>query len=93
VENGHLPSQTEIERAASLLRSGKLVASDRNVYGLGANAFDAAAVARIFEARAGRIQPIIVHVSNMEMVREVAAEWLWRLSFWRKRSGGPSRWC
>jgi L-threonylcarbamoyladenylate synthase len=76
VENGH-PSQTEIERAASLLRSGKLVAfPTETVYGLGANAFDAAAVARIFEAK-GRpaTSPIIVHVSNMEMVREVAAEW------------------
>lgn len=73
----HLPSQAEIEHAATLLRGGKLVAfPTETVYGLGANALDVAAVARIFEAK-GRpsTSPIIVHVSNMEMVREVVAEW------------------
>jgi L-threonylcarbamoyladenylate synthase len=77
VASAHIPSRAEIERAASLLRAGKLVAfPTETVYGLGANALDAAAVARIFEAK-GRpaTSPIIVHVSNMEMVHEVAAEW------------------
>ncbi len=71
------PSRAEIEHAAALLRAGKLVAfPTETVYGLGANALDAAAVARIFEAK-GRpnTSPIIVHVSDMEMLREVVAEW------------------
>lgn len=73
----HSPSRAEIEHAATLLRAGKLVAfPTETVYGLGANALDAAAVARIFEAK-GRpaTSPVIVHVSNMEMLREVVAEW------------------
>lgn len=71
------PTADEIEHAAMLLRDGKLVAfPTETVYGLGANALDAEAVARIFEAK-GRptSSPIIVHVSNFEMVRSVAAEW------------------
>ena len=73
----HVPSRAEIEHAAALLRAGKLVAfPTETVYGLGANALDAAAVGRIFEAK-GRpaSSPIIVHVSNIEMAREVVAEW------------------
>jgi L-threonylcarbamoyladenylate synthase len=71
------PSNEEIQHAASLLRAGKLVAfPTETVYGLGANALDAAAVARVFEAK-GRpaSSPIIVHVRSMEMARIVAAEW------------------
>jgi L-threonylcarbamoyladenylate synthase len=46
------------------------------VYGLGANALDAAAVERIFEAkRRPRTSPLIVHVASIEMARELAAEW------------------
>jgi len=77
MQSRSLPSRAEIEHAAALLRAGKLVAfPTETVYGLGANALDAAAVARIFEAK-GRptTSPIIVHVSSMEMVRDVAAEW------------------
>ncbi len=73
----HIPSPAEIEHAAALLRAGKLVAfPTETVYGLGANALDVDAVARIFAAK-GRpgSSPIIVHVSDMDMVRRVAAEW------------------
>ncbi len=73
----HPISEEEIEHAASLLRAGKLVAfPTETVYGLGANALDAEAVARIFAAK-GRphTSPIIVHVSSMEMARLVVAEW------------------
>jgi len=71
------PSNDEIQRGASLLRAGKLVAfPTETVYGLGANALDPAAVERIFQAKGRPItSPIIVHVSNMEMVRRVVAEW------------------
>jgi L-threonylcarbamoyladenylate synthase len=66
-----------IARAAELIRAGKLVAfPTETVYGLGANAFDAAAVARIFEAKGRpRSSPLIVHVDSIEMARALAAEW------------------
>ena len=71
------PSADEIEHAAALLRAGKLVAfPTETVYGLGANALDAMAVARIYEAK-GRptTSPSIVHISNFEMMQAVVAEW------------------
>jgi L-threonylcarbamoyladenylate synthase len=67
----------QLSHAAQLLREGKLVAfPTETVYGLGANALDAAAVERIFRAK-GRphSSPIIVHVSDYEMVKRVAAAW------------------
>ncbi|MFZ1137423.1 MAG: L-threonylcarbamoyladenylate synthase [Candidatus Korobacteraceae bacterium] len=70
-------SNDEIAHAAELLRSGKLVAfPTETVYGLGADALDAVAVARIFEVK-GRpnTSPVIVHVSDHEMVATVAAAW------------------
>jgi L-threonylcarbamoyladenylate synthase len=62
-----------IARAAALLRSGGLVAfPTETVYGLGADALDARAVARIFEAK-GRpsFDPLIVHVANEAMLSRV----------------------
>ncbi len=67
----------EIARAAELLRAGKLVAiPTETVYGLAANALDEAAVRRIFEAK-GRpaSNPLIVHVSNVAMAKELALNW------------------
>ncbi len=67
----------EIERAAELLRAGRLVAfPTETVYGLGANALDPAAVRRIFEAK-GRpfSSPLIVHVDSIGMARELALQW------------------
>jgi L-threonylcarbamoyladenylate synthase len=66
-----------VERAAALIRAGKLVAfPTETVYGLGANALDAAAVERIFEAK-GRPRniPLIVHVDSVEMARGLASRW------------------
>lgn len=65
----------EIEKAARIIRGGGLVAfPTETVYGLGANALDEDAVARIYEAK-GRPSdnPIIVHVCGIEMA-ETAAE-------------------
>src|SRR5688500_1528084 len=62
-----------IDEAASLIRAGQLVAfPTETVYGLGANAFDPDAVARIFEAK-GRpsTDPLIVHVWSIEQLAEV----------------------
>lgn len=53
-------------RAAAIIRAGGLVAfPTETVYGLGANAFDAPAVARVFEAK-GRptFDPLIVHIAE-----------------------------
>lgn len=74
-EFGVTPQQ--IQEAATLLRDGKLVAfPTETVYGLGANALDAFAVSRIFQAKGRpRSSPLIVHVSSIEMARELAAEW------------------
>jgi L-threonylcarbamoyladenylate synthase len=68
---------SEILRAAELILAGKLVAfPTETVYGLGANALDAVAVKRIYDAK-GRPQtsPLIVHVSSRAMTLELAAEW------------------
>jgi L-threonylcarbamoyladenylate synthase len=66
-----------IEHAADLIRAGKLVAfPTETVYGLGANAFDPAAVERIFTAkRRPHTSPLIVHVESIEMARGLAACW------------------
>jgi L-threonylcarbamoyladenylate synthase len=68
---------SEIERAAALLRAGRLVAfPTETVYGLGANALDESAVRLIFE-RKGRpsSSPLIVHVASLETARALASEW------------------
>ncbi len=78
-----------IERAAGLLREGKLVAfPTETVYGLGANALDACAVSRIFAAK-GRPadNPLIVHLAHAEQLGDLAEnipEEAWRLAgrFW-----------
>jgi len=63
-----------IARAAQLLRAGGTVAfPTETVYGLGANALDAMAVAKIFSAknRPGW-DPLIVHVEGRAMLEQVA---------------------
>ncbi|HTU43493.1 MAG TPA: L-threonylcarbamoyladenylate synthase [Bryobacteraceae bacterium] len=70
-------TEKEIARAAELIRKGSLVAfPTETVYGLGANALDATAVRRIYEAK-GRpwASPLIVHVADEAMARSVTAEW------------------
>jgi L-threonylcarbamoyladenylate synthase len=66
-----------LDQAAALIREGKLAAfPTETVYGLGANALDATAVAKIFEMK-GRpsSSPLIVHVSSIEMAREIVTDW------------------
>ncbi|MGD0013066.1 MAG: L-threonylcarbamoyladenylate synthase [Bryobacteraceae bacterium] len=70
-------SHDDIRMAADLIRQGGLVAfPTETVYGLGANALDERAVARVYDVK-GRpaVSPLIVHVSSIEMARELAAEW------------------
>ena len=64
-----------LARAGELIRAGELVAfPTETVYGLGANALDAAAVGRIFEAtgRPGD-NPLIVHISAPEQLASLIA--------------------
>jgi len=66
-----------IKEAAAIIRDGGLVAiPTETVYGLGANALDATAVQKIFELK-GRPEtsPLIVHVSSIEMAREIVTDW------------------
>jgi L-threonylcarbamoyladenylate synthase len=65
---------TGIARAAELLRGGGTVAfPTETVYGLGANALDAAAVAKIFVAKERPVwDPLIVHVDGRAMLEQVA---------------------
>ena len=70
-------SEAEIARAAAVIRGGGLIAfPTETVYGLGANALDAAAVAKIFELK-GRpaSSPLIIHVTSIEMARNLVMEW------------------
>jgi L-threonylcarbamoyladenylate synthase len=63
-----------VAEGARLLRDGALVAfPTETVYGLGANAFDARAVARIFEVKARpSFDPLIVHVAGASELGRVA---------------------
>lgn len=63
-------SAAALDRAAEILRAGGLVAlPTETVYGLGANALDKAAVARIFAAkRRPAWDPIIVHIASTKML-------------------------
>ncbi|HWD92892.1 MAG TPA: L-threonylcarbamoyladenylate synthase [Verrucomicrobiae bacterium] len=66
-----------VKRAVDLLRAGHVVAlPTETVYGLAANALDAAAVARIYEIK-GRPanNPIIVHVASVEMAKRCVSQW------------------
>ena len=69
-------STLELETAAELLRSNELVAfPTETVYGLGADALNAAAVKKIFVAK-GRPSdnPLIVHLADIGQVSMVARE-------------------
>lgn len=64
-----------LAEAARILRAGGLVAfPTETVYGLGADAFDATAVTRIFEAkRRPAFDPLIVHLPEASWLPRVAA--------------------
>jgi L-threonylcarbamoyladenylate synthase len=72
-KNVHPPTPRALKEAAARLGRGELVAfPTETVYGLGANALDEKAVAKIFAAK-GRPpdNPLIVHVSDLKMLRRV----------------------
>ncbi len=65
-----------VEHAAKLLSEGELVAiPTETVYGLAANALDAHAVLRIFEAKGRpKFDPLIMHLSSKEAVMRYVQE-------------------
>ncbi len=70
-----LPATEEnIRKAASIIRNGGIVAfPTETVYGLGADALNERAVARIFEAKERPLfDPLIVHIGSREQLRMVA---------------------
>lgn len=71
------PDPAAIEEAASMLRSGGIVAfPTETVYGLGANALDVAAVRSIFAAKQRPpTNPLILHVAQIEQARDLASDW------------------
>jgi L-threonylcarbamoyladenylate synthase len=70
-------SADALAEAARVLRRGGLVAfPTETVYGLGANALDTAAVARIFAAKGRPVNnPLIVHVADASQVSQIATDW------------------
>jgi L-threonylcarbamoyladenylate synthase len=73
----HPADPGEIDHAARLLRAGRIIAfPTETVYGLGANALDAEAVARIYAVkRRPATSPLIVHVASIEMAQSLVANW------------------
>jgi len=66
-------NEANIARAAAILRDGGTVAfPTETVYGLGANALNAEAVAKIFTAKQRPAwDPLIVHIANERMLYEI----------------------
>ena len=75
-EKLYLTEEKSIERAAEILKNGGIVAiPTETVYGLAASAYNDDAIKKVFGAK-GRPQdnPLIVHISNMEMLNEIATD-------------------
>lgn len=68
------PDAPGLAAAAALLRAGELVAfPTETVYGLGGDAMNDVAVARIFEAKGRpRFNPLIVHLPDLAAARAIA---------------------
>jgi L-threonylcarbamoyladenylate synthase len=67
-------SGDSLAKAAAVLRDGGLVAfPTETVYGLGGDAFNAAALVKIFEAKGRpRFDPLIVHIAAIESLERIA---------------------
>jgi L-threonylcarbamoyladenylate synthase len=71
-----MKDQEAIHKAARIIQKGGIVAfPTETVYGLGADAFNPLAIARVFEAkRRPYFDPLIVHVANPRDVKKLARE-------------------
>jgi L-threonylcarbamoyladenylate synthase len=66
-------SDESLEQAAAVLRGGGLAAfPTETVYGLGADAFNTAALAKIFEAKGRpRFDPLIIHIAAISALERI----------------------
>ena len=73
---GVMATEQEIVSSAEIIRRGGLVAfPTETVYGLGANALNASAVAQIFELKGRpRFDPLIVHVASPEELQPLVEQ-------------------
>jgi len=80
-----------VDEAARAIRNGELVVyPTETVYGLGANALDAAAVERVFEAKGrDRDKPVSLAVPDVEAAREYTNPSDRELAFMREFLPGP----
>lgn len=71
------PIGVDVAHAARLLRDGKLVSfATETVYGLGANALDVHAVARVFAVKnRPHFDPLIVHIAERSWLPRLVAWW------------------
>jgi L-threonylcarbamoyladenylate synthase len=69
-------SDTDLKKAAAALAAGLLVAfPTETVYGLGADAFNQSALARIFDVKnRPRFDPLIIHIAGLETLWRIADE-------------------
>ena len=74
--NPDFPQRRWLQQAATVLRTGGLVAfPTETVYGLGADALNPVAVAKIFQAKQRPDwDPLIVHVRNLAMAETLAVD-------------------
>ncbi|MEM1922289.1 MAG: L-threonylcarbamoyladenylate synthase [Nitrososphaerota archaeon] len=81
------PDEPVVKRAASIIKSGGLVAfPTETVYGLGADAFNPAAVERVFKVKERPPDnPLIVHIARFEDLYDVVADIDWRVEELAKR--------
>lgn len=71
------PVGVDVAHAARLLRDGKLVSfATETVYGLGANALDVNAVARVFAVKnRPHFDPLIVHIAERSWLSRLVSAW------------------
>ena len=71
------PIGVDVAHAARLLREGKLVSfATETVYGLGANALDVSAVARVFTVKnRPHFDPLIVHIADRSWLPRIVRDW------------------
>jgi L-threonylcarbamoyladenylate synthase len=67
-------SDADLEHAANILKNGGLaVFPTETVYGLGCNAFDTRALARVFDVKGRpRFDPLIIHIAALSALERIA---------------------